>query len=51
MSEYREIDTCLSTRNGHLYIEECDTVELVKKFGSPLFVFSEKTAPPKRSRI
>ncbi len=42
MSDYQVIDSCLSTRDGHLYIEECDTLELVKKFGSPLFVFSEK---------
>jgi diaminopimelate decarboxylase len=42
MSDYQAIDSCLSTRDGHLYIEECDTVELVEKFGSPLFVFSEK---------
>ncbi len=42
MSDYQAIDSCLSTRDGHLYIEECDTVELVDKFGSPLFVFSEK---------
>ncbi len=35
------IDACLSTRNGHLYMEACDTVELVERFGSPLFVLSE----------
>ena len=31
----------LSVRNGHLYIEECDTVDLVEQFGTPLFVVSE----------
>lgn len=31
----------LSVRNGHLYIEDCDTVELAKRFGTPLFVVSE----------
>ncbi len=31
----------LSIRGGHLFIEECDTVELAKKFGTPVFVFSE----------
>ena len=36
-----KIDNCLSTRNSHLFIEECDTVDLVKQFGSPLFVLSE----------
>ncbi|HSW36732.1 MAG TPA: hypothetical protein VLH18_09055, partial [Candidatus Limnocylindrales bacterium] len=42
MSEHTIIDSCLSTKNGHLFIEDCDTVELVNKFGSPLFVFSER---------
>ena len=37
----RTIDECLSVRRGHLFIEECDTVELVKEFGSPVFVLSE----------
>jgi len=35
------IDECLSVRDGRLFIEECDTVELVKRFGSPLFVLSK----------
>ncbi len=35
------IDWCLSTRGGHLYIEDFDTNQLIRKFGSPLFVFSE----------
>ena len=35
------IDSCLSTRSGHLYIEDCDTIRLIREFGSPLFVFSE----------
>jgi diaminopimelate decarboxylase len=41
MTNYTQIDNCLSTRNGHLFIEDCDTVELVKRFKSPLFVISE----------
>ncbi len=41
MTNYTKIDNCLSTKNGHLFIEDCDTVELVKQFGSPLFVISE----------
>ncbi len=35
------LDSCLSIRQGHLFIEECDTVELVEKFGSPIYVISE----------
>lgn len=35
------IDDCLSRRNGHLFVEECDTVDLIEQFGSPLFVLSE----------
>ncbi|MCX8068383.1 MAG: alanine racemase [Anaerolineae bacterium] len=41
MGSYRRLDECLSIRDGHLFIEECDTVDLVRRFGSPLFVFSE----------
>ncbi|MCX6029758.1 MAG: hypothetical protein NT169_10710 [Chloroflexi bacterium] len=37
----RGIDDCLSAREGRLYIEECDTLDLLREFGSPLFVFSE----------
>jgi diaminopimelate decarboxylase len=32
----------LSIRNGHLYFEDCDVVELAKEFGTPLFVVSER---------
>lgn len=32
----------LSIRNGHLYVEDCDTVELAREFGTPLFVVSEQ---------
>ena len=35
------LDSCLSIRQSHLFIEECDTVELVEKFGSPIYVISE----------
>ena len=41
MENHTKIDECLSIRNGHLFIEDCDTTEMVKKFGSPLFVISE----------
>jgi diaminopimelate decarboxylase len=37
----KRLDDCLSTRGGHLFIEECDTLELLRDFGSPLFVLSE----------
>lgn len=32
---------CLSTRNGHLFIENVDTTDLADRFGTPLFVYSE----------
>ncbi len=31
----------LTIRDGRLFIEECDAVKLLERFGSPLFVFSE----------
>ena len=37
----RRLDHCLSTRGGRLFVEECDTLELLRQFGSPLFVLSE----------
>ncbi len=41
MAPIHRIDECLSTIRGHLFVEECDCVELVSRFGSPLFVMSE----------
>jgi diaminopimelate decarboxylase len=35
------LDDCLTRRNGHLFIEACDTIDLIQRFGSPLFVLSE----------
>ena len=35
------IDDCLSTKNGHLFMDEYDVMNLINKFGSPLFVISE----------
>jgi len=32
---------CLSVRDGRLFVEDCDSVELVERFGSPIFVTSE----------
>ena len=37
----KRIDESLSIRNGHLFIEECDTVSLAERFGTPLYVISE----------
>jgi diaminopimelate decarboxylase len=37
----KRLDDCLSTRDGHLFVEELDTIDLVRRFGSPLFVMSE----------
>lgn len=38
----QKIDECLHVKNEHLYIEGCDTNDLVKEYGSPLFVVSEQ---------
>jgi diaminopimelate decarboxylase len=35
------IDDCLSVRDGHLWIEGCDAVELAARFGTPSYVVSE----------
>ena len=35
------IDDCLSIRDAHLWIEECDAVELARRFGTPAYVVSE----------
>ncbi len=36
-----KINEPLSIRNGHLFVEDCDCVELTRRFGTPLFVVSE----------
>lgn len=41
MNARTQIDESLSTRDGRLFVEECDTLSLVREFGSPLFVLSE----------
>jgi diaminopimelate decarboxylase len=41
MNRERRLDDCLSTRDGRLWIEDCDTLDLLDCFGSPLFVLSE----------
>lgn len=35
------LDECLSVRGGRLFVEGCDSVELARTFGTPLFVVSE----------
>ena len=41
MEKSQRIDDCLTTCNGHLFIEEIDTTNLIQQFGSPVFVLSE----------
>ncbi len=41
MSAFTRLDDCLSKRDGHLFVENCDTIDLVRQFGSPIFVLSE----------
>jgi diaminopimelate decarboxylase len=42
MSQTRHTANCLSVRNGHLFIEDVDTVDLAAEFGTPIFVYSER---------
>jgi diaminopimelate decarboxylase len=35
------IDECLSIREGRLFVEEVDAVELARRFGTPIYVVSE----------
>ena len=35
--------------NGHLEIGGCDLVELAEKYGTPLYVFDEKTIAPSQT--
>ncbi|MGH3075026.1 MAG: diaminopimelate decarboxylase family protein, partial [Gaiellales bacterium] len=35
------IDDCLSVHDGHLWIDECDAVELARSFGTPVYAVSE----------
>jgi diaminopimelate decarboxylase len=41
MSAMARLDDCLSKRDGHLFVEDCNTIDLVRQFGSPIFVLSE----------
>jgi diaminopimelate decarboxylase len=35
------IDDCLSIRDGRLWTEECDAVDLARRFGTPVYAVSE----------
>ncbi len=45
------IDQCLSVRDGHLWVEGCDTVELAARFGTPIYVVSENQLRRNARRI
>ncbi len=36
-----KLNSSLSIRNGHLFIEDADTVKIAEQYGTPLFVVSE----------
>ena len=40
-SRIEKIDAALSVRHGRLYLEDCDLVDIARRFGTPLFVVSE----------
>ena len=35
------LDACLSVRDGHLFVEECEAAGLARRYGTPLYVISE----------
>ena len=35
------VDDCLTIRDGRLWMEECDAVELARRFGTPVYAVSE----------
>lgn len=35
------LNNSLTVRDGHLFMEDCDTVEIARQFGTPLFLVSE----------
>jgi len=37
----KKIDDCLSTRNGNLFIEQLNTIDIAREYGTPAFVISE----------
>lgn len=38
----------LTVRGGRLFVEDCDSVALADRFGSPIFVFSGRDVVPER---
>ena len=51
MSDPVRIDDCLSVRDGRLFVEGCDAVELARTFGTPVYVVSENQLRRNASRI
>jgi diaminopimelate decarboxylase len=49
--ETTRIDDCLSIRDGHLFVEGRDAVELAETFGTPLYVMSENQLRRNARRI
>ena len=43
MTVNQRIKPITAERRGNLYIGGCDTTELVKKYGTPLYVIDEAT--------
>jgi diaminopimelate decarboxylase len=41
MAVQTRLDECLSIRDGRLFVEECDAIELARQFGTPIHVMSE----------
>ncbi len=41
MTSAGRLDESLSVRDGRLFVEQCDAVELARRFGTPLYVISE----------
>ena len=39
--EPERIDDCLTIRDGHVFVEGCDAVEIARTFGTPVHVVSE----------
>jgi diaminopimelate decarboxylase len=51
VSDERRIDDCLSVRAGRLFVDGCDTVELARAFGTPIYVVSERQLRRNARRI
>src|SRR5450432_1076505 len=51
MNTAARLDDCLSIRSGRLWMEECDTVELARRFGTPIYAVSENQLRRNARRI